>query len=294
MKNVVIFLILALSSVFHMAAAIEPSVVLVTTEEALVYRVRDGQIELKDRLSDKDALGNTQQGQALEELADRKRLATAYVANFLECGQGVIATEPLKEWVRQETASTAKIDGWIRNLVARKVNDSYIIVSDRGGKGAVVLDLENGHRLPGSPCGVAVKIVRTSPGGDRIAIVAEELKKITFYAGKEHLSWGAARSVGHFIQVHRLRATSNPVITSMITETPLDLMLPDEGNLSVLVAKYSFEWWNPANWLYAIGGHVTRGAEISLLTYDSFGRLMRSRQVVAGIELVAGYLVAPE
>jgi len=294
MKNVVVFLILALNSVFHMAAAIEPSVVLVTTEEALVYRVSADQVELKERLSDRDAPGNTQQDQALEELADRRRLAAAYVANFLDCGQDVIATESLKEWVQQETASTAKVDGWIRNLVAKRVNDSYIMVSSRGGKGAVVLDLETGHRLPGSPCGVAVKFVRISPGGHRIAIVAEELKKITFYGGKEHLSWGAPRSVGQFIQLHQLRATSNPITTLMITETPLDLLLPDEGNLWVLVAKYSFEWWNPANWLYALGGHVTRGAEVSLLTYASSGRLFGSRHVASGVELVAGRLVASE
>jgi hypothetical protein len=293
MKNVVVFIILALSSVFHMAAAIEPSVVLVTTDAALVYRMSDGQVELKERLTDRDALGKTQQGQALEELADSRRLATAYVANFLECGEDVIATAPLKEWIQQETAST-KVDGWIRNLVAKRVNSSYIMVSDREGAGAVVLDLETGHRLPGSPCGVAVKFVRISPSGHRIAIVAEELKKITIYGGKQRLPWGAPRSVGHFVQLHQLRATSNPITTSMITETPLDLFLLDEGNLWLLVAKYSFEWWNPANWLYALGGHVTRGAEISLLTYAPSGQLLGGRHVASGVDLVAGRLVASE
>jgi len=53
-------------------------------------------------------------------------------------------------------------------------------------------------------------------------------------------------------------------------------------------------WWNPANWLYALGGHVTRGAEVSLLTYASSGRLFGSRHVASGVELVAGRLVASE
>lgn len=292
MKNVSVFLILGLSSVFHMASAIEPSVVLVTTEGELVYRVSADRVELKERLSDREAPGNTQPEQALEELPDRRRLATAYVANFLDCGQHVIAPESLNEWVQQETISAAKVDGWIRNLVAKRVNDSYTMVSSREGKEAVILDLETGHRLPGSPCGVAVKFIRISPGGDRIAIVADELKKITFYGGKQHLSWGAPRSVGRFIQLHQLSATSNPITASMITETPLDLLLPDEGNFGVLVAKYSFEWGNPANWLYALGGHVMRGADISLLTYASSGRLFSSRRVASGVELVAGRLVA--
>ncbi|TQK10633.1 hypothetical protein [Herbaspirillum sp. SJZ107] len=294
MKNVLVFLILALSSVFHMAAAIEPSVVVVTTEEALVYRVSADQVELKERLPRKDAPGKTQQDQALEELADRRRLAAAYVANFLDCGQDVSTTASLKEWVQQETASTAKVDGRIRNLVAKRVSETYIMVSHRGGEGAVVLDLETGRRLPGSPCGAAVKFVRISPGGHRLAIAAEELKKITFYGGKENLSWGSPESSGHFIQLHQLRATSNPIRTSTITETPLDLLLPDEGNWWVLVAKYSFKWWNPANWLYAAGGHVTRGAELSMLTYASSAQLLGSRHVVSGVELGAGRLVASE
>lgn len=294
MKNVVAFLILALSSVVRLAAATEPSVVVVTTKEALVYRVSADQVELKERLANRHAPGNAQQDQALEEFADHRRLAAAYVANFLDCGQSVSATESMQGWVQQETASTAKVGRWIHNLVAKRVGDSYIMVSNRSGKGAVVLDPETGRRLPDSPCGAAVKFVRISPSEHRIAIVAEELKKITFYGGKENLSWGAPQSIGHLIQLHQLRATSNPLTNLKITETPLDVLVPDEGNLWVLVARYSFKWRNPANWLYAVAGHVMRDAELSLLTYASSGRVLGSRHVASGVELVDGRLVASE
>lgn len=135
MKSVAVFLVLALISIFQMAAAIEPSVILVTTETALVYRMSDGQFQLKGRLSDRAARGNPWQGQPLGELTDHRRLVDAYVANFLDCGEDVVAKVALKQWIQQETESTAKIDRWIRNLMAKRLNDSHIVVSSREGRG---------------------------------------------------------------------------------------------------------------------------------------------------------------
>lgn len=294
MKKIVAFLVLALINAFHVVTAMEPSIVLVTTEKALVYRTNDGQAELMTERPAKYAPDNTQQGQSLQELADRRRLEAAYVANFLDCGQDVIAKESLEEWIRRELASTADDGGRIRHLVAKPVNDSYIMVSGQEGERAVVLNRETGQRLPGSPCGVAVKFVRLSPGGKRIAFVAEELRKITFFGGNGSMFWDPHRSGKHFIQLQQLHATNNPVTTSTITEAPLDLMLPDEGNWWFLVARHSNGWWNPANWLEAVGGHGTRRSEISLLTYDSSGQLLSSRHVASGVVLVVGRLVPSE
>jgi hypothetical protein len=290
MKNVVLFLALAWANAFHMATAMEPSIVLVTSEEPLVYRTNNGLVELKGRRANRAVLSVSQQGQALQESPDRERLVAAYATNFLDCGRDVIAPEPLKEWIRQELESTAK-DARIRRLVTTPVNDSYVMVSAQGGERGLVLNRETGERLPGSPCGAAVKFVRVSSDKQRVAFVFEELKAVDFFGRKGHMLWDARRSGAHLVQLHQLRATRNPSTTSTIAEDPLDLMLTDEGNWWLLVAKHSIELWNPANWLYALAGHPTRHSDISFQTYTSAGVLLSSVRVASRVKLSAGRLV---
>jgi hypothetical protein len=289
MKWVVAFLVLAWGIALHAAAAMEPLIVLVTSDETRVYRVNDGKIELKERYVKGGDFSDSLQVQALDDLPDSKRLVAAYLTNFLDCGQRVTAATPLREWIQQESNAT---DGrWLRRLETIPVNDSYILISAQGGARAVVINRKTGQRLPGSPCGAAVKFARLSPLKQRVAFVFEGLKTVEFYGGKGRLSWSSRRTGTRFVQIHRLQATVSSVNVATIAEDPLDLMLPDEENWWLLVAKYSSEWWKPTNWLYAVGGHGTKRSDISLLTYSSSG-LLSSRDIASGVVLVEGRLIA--
>jgi hypothetical protein len=290
MKNVVVFLAFVYGSAFHVVAAAEPAIVLLTTEETQVYQTNNGQVELKERRVE-SPLPDDMQGRPLQELNDRWRLKAAHVANFLDCGQDVVASEPLKKWTQQRIDELGEDDRWSR-LVVKPVNESYVMVSERDGARAVVLNRETGQRLPGSPCGAAVKFARVSPNGRRLAVITEKINKIEFF-GKKEVSWSASHSNAWFVQLHQLGAPDSLVTTSNIAQDPLDLMLPNEGNWWLLVAKQSNDWWNPTNWPLAIAGHGTRRSSISLQTYAPSGRLMSSRPVASGVELVEGRLVSP-
>lgn len=290
MKNVMVFLVLACTSAFHMVAAADPAIVLTTTKDTQVYQANNGRVELTEWPVSSPLPGNTRE-RPLQEFADHGRLKSAYMANYLDCGPEVVASEPLKKWTQQRIDELAKDDRWSPNMVVTPVNEFYVMVSGPDGARAVVLNHETGKRLPGSPCGVAVKFVRISADGRRLAFVVEAIKHIEFI-GKGILNWTASRSDTWFVQLHQLGAPDGPVTTAKITEDPLDLMLPDEGNWWLLVATRSNGWWDPTNWLLAIGGHGTRQSSISLQTYAPSGRLLNSRHVASGVELLVGRLVS--
>lgn len=292
MKGAVAVIVLACSIAFRAAAAAaaaaEPSIVLVTPDETRIYQTGNGQIALKERRANGADFDDTQNAQPLQYTPGSEHLVKAYIENLLDCGLNSSSSASLEEWIKQESAAT---DGrWLRRLVTRSVNDSYILISAQGGQRALVIDRNTGQRLPGSPCGAAVKFARISPDEQRVAFIAEGLKAIEFYGSKGHVSWSSRRSGTWFVQIHQLRAKANFVSTSKVENEPIDLMLPNEGVWWLLVATYSGEWWKPSEWIYSVGGHGTRLSNISLLTYSSSGE-MSSRHVVSGVELVSGHLI---
>ena len=251
MKRALATFVLACGVASH-AAAVEPSIVLVASNETRIYQANNGQIELKEWRANGADFGNAQNAKPLEDSRDSTHLVGAYLANLLDCDLGVSSAVSLNEWVQQESAAT---DGrWLRRLVTVPVNDSYIMISAQGGQRALILNRSTGQRLPGSPCGAAVKFARISPSEQRVAFVTEDVKAIEFYGRKGYVSWSSRRTGVQSIQIHQIRGIAKVLTISKILDEPLDLMLPDAGNWWLLVATNSSKWWKPAEWIYSVGG----------------------------------------
>ena len=289
----VVFILFAWILPLRLAAAAEPSVVLTTSDEILVYALEGDKAELRERRTSTNPLPDeTPQARTLDELPDGERLMTAYLNSFLDCGRKNEAAL-MQRWVQQQTASPEQVAQRLAGLQALPLKQGHVLVWARGGNKAMLLQRRSGRRLAGTPCGAANRYFRVSPNRQRVALVSEDVKEIDFSVSGQNVSWEGEYADTMTVHLVDLAAPGKPVAIGG-DEEPFDILLPDEGEWRLLSAQHGTNWWNPMNWLAVIGGHADRRSNVYLKTYDAAGTPRMVQKIASHVGLVQARFVTGE
>lgn len=221
---------------------------------------------------------------SLASLPDHESLHVAYWTWFLDCGGAPDQAKPREQWAR--TMLSAAGNKQAKDLIAVALDKNLVIVASAAADKAMILDRATGQRLAGTSCGAAGSRVRLSPDRRRIVLASKGLE-IDFDVTPRSVQWNGRSTGEQSLQLIDL-AMPEPLVASVTTrDDVLDVHLPDRGDWQAVTAQHGGAWSNPANWLFALGGHAERLSTVRLRTYTGKGAETRTEELAARVALVS-------